>query len=76
MSREQSRVDRLSHSLEDLQARLEANPGHAKTELWRAKCAEYKESLLTFATYGQERPPGAAIAKQIDVPLKKFGLEL
>ncbi len=73
--RPQLRVNRIVASIERLQAKIKETPDHPKIDLWKERIWEYKQSLITFATYGQETPPGAKRGVSIDVPLGRFGLK-
>ena len=73
--RPQLRVNRIVESILRLETKIVDNPDHPKADIWRERILEYKQSLITFATYGQETPPGAARAVSIDVPLGRFGLK-
>ena len=71
----QQRVDQIAAALEKAEAKVAANPGHDKMERWEKRIEEYRQSLVTFALYGQETPPSSAKkGAEIDVPLGRFGL--
>ena len=67
--RNQGRVYRLVAARAKLLDRLGAHPDHDRAPRWKAKIAEYEESLRNFHKVGQEARPTGRTAITIAGPL-------
>ena len=75
MSKEQDRVNRLVAALTKLEKKLEKEPNGPRKSRMKARCSEYRKSLVTFRKYGRERVAPKKVGVKISVPLGQFGLE-
>ena len=74
--RNQERVDRIVAARAKLLKRVKAHPKHEMGGRWKAKIAEYEQSLRNFHEFKQEvKPTGNLTAVNISVPLSELGIK-